>query len=98
MTNKEYVYQEDGRTVLYQESTSNKNNDNPAIIQITNSADFSISSESNAEGKSIKKLIAEIPADVFDKIAIAWCKKRKLHGALGGPVGMEFGSPDCDWD
>jgi hypothetical protein len=50
MTNKEYVYQEDGRTVLYQETTSNKNNDNPAIIQITNPADFSISCESNAEG------------------------------------------------
>ncbi len=42
--------------------------------------------------------IAEIPADEFDKIAIEWCKKRKLHGALGGPVGLEFGSPDCKYD
>jgi len=39
-----------------------------------------------------------IPADVFDKIAIAWCKKRKLQGALGAPVGPELGSPECDWD
>ncbi|WP_249555661.1 hypothetical protein [Shewanella sp. 8A] len=30
--------------------------------------------------------------------AIAWCKKRKLQGALGGPVGLEFGGPNCDWD
>ena len=36
-------------------------------------------------------MVAEV-----DEIAIAWCKKRKLQGRLGGPVGQEWGSPDCD--
>jgi len=57
----------------------------------------------NAEGKFFGRLDAEIPADVFDKIAIAWCRKRKrkrkrkLQGALGGPVGLEPGSPGRHW-
>lgn len=34
----------------------------------------------------------------MDRMTIAWCKKRGLHGALGGLVGLEFGSVDCDYD
>lgn len=41
---------------------------------------------------------AEIPAEIFDEIAIAWCKRRKLQGMLGGPVGNEWGSPNSDYD
>jgi len=36
--------------------------------------------------------------DAMDELAIAWCKHRKLQGVLGGPVGKEWGSPDCDYD
>ncbi|GAA3972170.1 hypothetical protein [Allohahella marinimesophila] len=39
-----------------------------------------------------------IPADVMDQIAIAWIKKRRLQGAVGGPVGNEWGSPDCPYE
>ena len=35
----------------------------------------------------------ELPIDV-----IAWIKQRELQGALGGPVGLEWGSPDCPWE
>ncbi|GAB1037693.1 hypothetical protein NM528_21670 [Shewanella algae] len=96
MSAKEWVYQGRDQFGLYQEMTFDK--DNPAVIEISNPTDFKIVSESNAEGKAFGKLEAAIPADVFDQIAIAWCKKRKLHGALGGPVGFEWGSPDRDWD
>ena len=34
----------------------------------------------------------------LDEIAIAWCKYRELQGALGGPVGKEYGAPSCDYD
>jgi hypothetical protein len=37
-----------------------------------------------------------VPVEVFDQAAIAWIKERKLQGALGAPVGREFGSPDWD--
>ncbi|MGL5665171.1 MAG: hypothetical protein ACRDD9_03480 [Shewanella sp.] len=96
MSTKEWVYQGNDQFELYQEMTFEKDNDNPAVIQIINPADFKVVSESNAEGKAFGRLEAEIPADVFDQIAIAWLKKRKLHGALGGPVGLEWGSPDSD--
>lgn len=98
MSTKEWIYQRDGKFGLYQEITLNKENDNPAVIEITNPIDFKVIYESNAEGNIYGKLEAEIPADVFDQIAIAWCKKRNLQGALGGPVGLEFGSPDGDWN
>ena|SRR5690606_34684294 len=96
MSNKEWVYQKGDRFGLYQEITLERDNDNPAVVEITNPMDFKIIYESNAEGKSFGKLEAEIPAEVFDQLAIAWCKKRRLQGALGGPVGLEVGSPDCE--
>lgn len=40
----------------------------------------------------------QIPCELFDQIAIAWIKHRRLQGAVGGPVGTEWGSPDCDYD
>ena len=98
MSTKEWVYKDNELFGLYQEITFDKDNDNPAVIEITNPIDFQIIYELNAEGKFFGRLDAEIPADVFDKIAITWCKKRKLQGALGGPVGLELESPDSDWD
>jgi hypothetical protein len=38
-----------------------------------------------------------IPPELMDELALAWCKHRKLHGALGGPVGKEFGSSESDY-
>jgi hypothetical protein len=57
---------------------------------------FELSKETY-RGKVIESLTAEIPASAMDDIAIAWIKHRKLQGALGGPVGQEWGSPDCEW-
>jgi len=50
------------------------------------------------QGKSRDILVVEIPSEDMDMIAIDWIKKRKLQGAVGGPVGQEWGSPDCDWE
>jgi len=98
MSTKEWVYQGHDQFGLYQEVAFDKDNNNPAVIEITNHTDFKIASSSNTEGKALGRLEAEIPAEVFDQMAIAWCKKRKLHAALGGPVGLEWGSPDSDMD
>ena len=40
----------------------------------------------------------EILSEVLDEIAIRWIKYRKLQGAVGGPVGLEWGSPNCPYD
>jgi len=51
-----------------------------------------------------KPLVASVPGprggeswclskDLVD--AIAWIKRRELQGALGGPMGLEWDSPDC---
>ena len=98
MSTKEWVYQENEKYALFQDITLDAINNNPATIEITNPTDFKVSSETNSQGKPISYLTAEIPAEVFDEIAIAWCKRRKLQGALGGPVGNEWGSPDCEYD
>ena len=31
-------------------------------------------------------------------LSIRWIKYRKLQGAVGGPVGLEWGSPNCPYD
>lgn len=98
MSTKEWVYQSEQGFGLYQEMTLEKNNDNPAIIEIANPVDFRVNYTTNADGEAFGKLMAEIPADVFDEIAVVWCKQRKLQGAFGGPVGNEWGSPDCDYE
>jgi hypothetical protein len=66
------------------------------FIDINNPDEFQISKETY-QGKIIETLVVEIPSDTMDIIAVDWIKKRKLQGALGGPVGQEWGSPDCEW-
>lgn len=90
MSTKEWFYSPEGSTVGgYQEITFEDKNDNPVVIQIENPQEFFIVKDDNYQ-----KITLAIDAQEFDKLAIAWCKKRKLHGALGGPVGLEHGSPD----
>ena len=90
MSTKEWFYSPENSTVGgYQEITLEDKNDNPAIIQIENPQEFTIEKHDNYQ-----RINLAIDAQKFDKLALAWCKKRKLHGALGGPVGIEYGSPD----
>lgn len=98
MSTKEWAYENQQGYGLYQELSFDPNNSNPAVIEVSNPVVFSICYETNLAGEPNCRLTAEIPADVFDGIAVAWCRKRKLQGALGGPVGQEWGSPDCDWE
>jgi hypothetical protein len=97
MSTKEWVYQGNEKYALFQEMTLDSINNNPATLAVINPSDFKIEFETNAEGQNIGHLMTEIPAEIFDEIALAWCKQRKLHGALGGPVGNEWGSPDCEY-
>jgi len=66
------------------------------FLTLESPTSFELSKETY-QGKVIESLTAEIPPSTMDDIAIAWIKHRKLQGALGGPVGQEWGSPDCDW-
>lgn len=47
--------------------------------------------------KNTTSVSVEMDATVMDEIAIAWVRKRKLQGSCGGPVGAEFGGPDCPY-
>ena len=93
MSTKDWVYEQGNPDIgCYQEITFEDHNNNPAVIQLSNSEEFSITKTEFSE-----QLTVAIPAEIFDKIAIAWCRKRKLQGELGGPVGLEFGSPDSPY-
>ncbi|EKO3763971.1 hypothetical protein [Vibrio metschnikovii] len=92
MSTKEWVYENQHGYGLYQDLSFESNNRNPAVVEVSNPGAFSIYYETNLAAEPIGRLTAEIPAEVFDEIAIAWCRKRKLHGALGGPVGQEWGT------
>lgn len=93
MSTKEWVYEQDNLDIsCYQEITFDDDNNNPIVIQSNNPEEFSITKTEFSE-----QLTVAIPAETFDKIAIAWCRKRELQGELGGPVGLEFGSPDSPY-
>ena len=67
---------------------------NTAFIRVTGSGNACVELDFNKS----QNVTGAIPDEIMDEMAIAWCKKRKLHGALGGPVGNEWGSPDCEYD
>lgn len=76
---------------------NSSDNTNPAQLIIDFPSSFNVT-QGHTGDDAFSQLSVDIPADIMDRMAIAWCKKRKLHGALGGPVGLEFGSVDCDYD
>jgi hypothetical protein len=65
-----------------------------ALLHIQNPEKFSL----DKDDLSGDQISVGIHPEAMDALAIAWCKHRKLQGALGGPVGKEWGSPDCDYD
>jgi hypothetical protein len=81
MSTKDYVFvMNDCDVALYQEINFGADeNQNDATIQISNASDFEISSETTRSDKVVSQLTVNIPASFFDEIALAWCKKRKLH-------------------
>ena len=89
MSTKEWVSSHSDGASIYQEcfydSEKHDINPNPAVVQVDGPCNYSVTREEYADGRPCSQLVVEVPADRFDEIAIAWCKKRKLHGALGGP-------------
>jgi hypothetical protein len=93
MSTKEWFYcPTDSSVGGYQEMTFDDENQNPVLIQIDSPVEYQV-----IRDEQFHQVKIAIDAKEFDSLAIAWCKKRKLHGALGGPVGKEFGSPDSEY-
>ncbi|KZY45127.1 hypothetical protein A3757_19840 [Oleiphilus sp. HI0117] len=88
------TYHPDTQTYLYQEHNVFSDFESHAMISMRDPEQFAI--EKVTAGS--EQLFVSIPDTAMDEVAIAWCKHRKLQGALGGPVGKEWGSPDCDYD
>ena len=72
-------------------------NANPAQLIIDFPNSFNVT-QGHTSDDAFSQLSVDIPADIMDRIAIAWCTKRGLHGALGGPVGLKSGSVDCNYN
>lgn len=102
MTKTDWIFSETDHS-LHQEFSAQdnefnpSNNANPAELIIDYPASFNVT-KGHTGDEAFSQLSVDIPSDVMDKMAIAWCKKRGLHGAFGGPVGLEFGSVDCEYD
>ncbi|WP_336367387.1 hypothetical protein [Marinobacter sp. C2H3] len=67
------------------------------FLSLEKPASFEVSKETYKD-RVVESLTVEIPSEILDEIAIKWIKYRKLQGAVGGPVGMEWGSPDCPYE
>lgn len=102
MTKTDWIFSEADHS-LHQEFSAQDSginpmdNSNPAELIIDHPASFNVT-KGHIGDESFSQLSVDIPSDVMDKMAIAWCKKRGLQRALGGPVGREFGSVDGEYD
>lgn len=92
MSTKASISSGQGYYLYYQELLSE--HPKSVFLELDDPQEFRIEKET-FNGKSRDVLVVEIPSTDMDKIAIDWIKKRKLQGAVGGPVGAEWGSPDC---
>ncbi|WP_138441371.1 hypothetical protein [Marinobacter alexandrii] len=67
------------------------------FLELSSPTEFQVTKETFRD-QTIEVVMVEIPAEIMDDIALAWIRKRKLEGAVGGPVGAEYGGPDCPYD
>jgi|GEM_PF-1525399 len=86
------AYDESSQNYLYESSLLTKKGEGSAVLQIWEPVLMYVDKNEIAT-----QCVMSVPPQTMDEFAIAWCKHRKLQGALGGPVGNEWGSPDCPW-
>jgi hypothetical protein len=86
------AYDEGSQNYLYESPLLSKKGEGSAVLQIFEPLLISVD-----KNEITTQCVMSVPPQTMDEFAIAWCKHRKLQGALGGPVGNEWGSPDCPW-
>lgn len=86
-------YDPDSKTHLFDE-VSIGDTAVPAYIELLDPKECSVTK--NINGKVGVTIC--IDSEIMDGLAVAWCKHRKLQGEAGGPVGKEYGSPDCEYE
>ena len=91
---KVIIYNQETDIYLYEEHNPFSESSSQAVLTLHNPEQYVI--DRNVVG--IEQLTVNIPNAAMDEVSIAWCKHRNLQGALGGPVGKEWGSSDCDYD
>jgi hypothetical protein len=57
-------------------------------LELTSPGKFSVRKET-FQGRFIEIITVQIAKEDMDEIAIAWIKKRRLQGAVGGPIVQE---------
>ncbi len=80
---------------LYHELTLGSVKPTDAFLKLDDAKDACVEKDYWSERLGVR---IQLPCEMLDDIAIAWIKYRKLQGAVGGPVGLEWGSPDCPYE
>ncbi|QGX63048.1 hypothetical protein [Alteromonas mediterranea] len=102
MTRIDWIFSDEDHSLhqkfLSEDSLSNpSDNTNPVELIIDFPVSFNVT-QGHTGDEGFSQLSVDIPANIMDRMAIAWCEKRRLNEALGGPVGREFGLVDCSHD
>ena len=80
---------------LYHDLTLDDEEPNDVYLELDDARELLVEKECGRKGLRTR---IQLPCEMLDQIAIAWIKHRQLQGAVGGPVGLEWGSPDCPYD
>ena len=102
MTRIEWIFSDEDHSLHQkypsEDSISNpSDNTNPVELIIDFPVSFNVT-QGHTGDEGFSQLSVDIPANIMDRMAIAWCEKRRLNGALNRSVGREFNSVDCDYD
>lgn len=102
MTRIEWIFSDENHSLHQkypsEDSISNpSDNTNPVELIIDFPVSFNVT-QGHTGDEGFSQLSVDIPANIMDRMAIAWCEKRRLNGALNRSVGREFNSVDCDYD
>ena len=102
MTRIEWIFSDENHSLHQkypsEDSISNpSDNTNPVELIIDFPVSFNVT-QGHTGDEGFSQLSVDIPANIMDRMAIAWCEKRRLNGALNRSVGRDFNSVDCDYD
>ncbi|MEH6628941.1 MAG: hypothetical protein V7739_21075 [Motiliproteus sp.] len=94
MSTKAGVYADEESGLYVNETVCWSDDESPAFIRVSGDGAIKVVMDFDQQ----PTVTIRLSSQAMDRLAVAWCKHRRLQGQLGGPVGREYGSPDCEYD
>ncbi len=93
MSTKATIFHDEVSGTTLHEEVILDEGDSPVYLRVINPTGCSLNSENGVICNEL-----QLDPKILDQLAVAWCKHRGLQGMPEGPVGREYGGPDCEYE